>query len=305
MTSDTRADIRDLDAMAAAMAAAQPSVVLHLAAQPLVRDSYRAPVETLDTNVMGTAHLLEAVRRVESVKSVVVVTTDKVYQNRDWSYPYRESDALGGADPYSASKAAAEIVTASYRASFFGPGRHTARIATARAGNVIGGGDWAFERLVPDCLRAADADAPVELRFPEAVRPWQHVLEPLSGYVRLAEALLQDDGAAFAESWNFGPDLSGDATVGAVAEAVSKLAGSPGMKVTGEPGAFHETKTLRLESSRARFDLGWTPRWSLGEALERTVEWHKAWRAGDDMQEFTRTQLASYLGGPAEAASPR
>jgi CDP-glucose 4,6-dehydratase len=303
MASDTRADLADLDALAAAAEAARPFLVFHLAAQPLVRPSYRDPLGTFQTNVMGTAHLLEAVRRLESVEAVVVITTDKVYRDEAWSYPYRESDHLGGADPYSASKAAAEIVTASYRTSFFGRSGHKANVATARAGNVIGGGDWAAERLVPDCLRAADTGAALELRFPEAVRPWQHVLEPLSGYLRLAEALLQENGADYAGSWNFGPDLTGDATVGKVAETVMSRVDGAGIQVPPRPDTLHETKTLRLDSSRARFELGWAPRWSLEEAVERTVDWHRAWRAGEDMRAVTAAQLEAYAAAEAGAAA--
>ena len=297
MASDTRSDLADLAALVSAMAAAQPSVVFHLAAQPLVRESYRDPLQTLRTNVLGTAHLLEAVRQVESVAAAVIVTTDKVYHNEEWPFPYRETDHLGGSDPYSASKAAAEIVTASYRASFFGSPARRASIATARAGNVIGGGDWGHERLVPDCLRAADSRTPLELRFPEAVRPWQHVLEPLSGYLRLAEALLEPSGSDYAGSWNFGPDSAGDATVGHVARTLLSLVGdNPGIVVAQGSDSFHETSALRLDSSRARQDLGWSPRWSLDEALRRTVEWHSAWRAGDSMRSVTLAQIDGYAG---------
>lgn len=294
MATDTRCDLADLDALAAALAEARPSVVFHLAAQPLVRDSYRDPLATYRTNVMGTAHLLEAARQVESIAAIVVVTTDKVYRAEQGARSHRESDHLGGIDPYSASKAAAEIVAGSYRASFFGASGHAARIATARAGNVIGGGDWGHERLVPDCLRAADAGTPLFLRFPDAVRPWQHVLEPLSGYVRLAEALLTG-GDGFADGWNFGPDAADDATVGQVARTVMELAGSNSrIDVPPRGDAFDETATLRLDSSRARRELGWTPRWPLQQAITRTVEWHQAWRRGEDMHLVTLAQIGDY-----------
>ena len=298
MTSDTRCDIADLGALTAAMADARPSVVFHLAAQPLVRESYRDALGTFRTNTLGTAHVLEAVRRVDSVAAVVVVTTDKVYRNNPVPHPYSESDHLGGADPYSASKAAAEIVTASYRASYFGLSGHPAGIATARAGNVIGGGDWGHERLVPDCLRAADAGTTLILRFPEAVRPWQHVLEPVSGYLRLAEALLGAGKERFANSWNFGPNETDDATVGDVGRRLMALAGNDaGIEVPPRDDAFHETPTLRLDSSRARAELGWSPRWPLQLALERTIDWHSAWRRGEGMRAVTLGQIELYDGG--------
>ncbi|WP_367848647.1 CDP-glucose 4,6-dehydratase [Rhodoferax sp. WC2427] len=294
LASDARADLADRTALQAALTAAQPRVVFHLAAQPLVRASYADPLGTLATNVMGTAHLLEAVRQVPSVRAVVVVTTDKVYDNREWVYPYRESDALGGHDPYSASKGAAEIVAASYRASFF----HTpgaAQIATARAGNVIGGGDWAADRLVPDCLKAFAHGQPVQLRFPGAVRPWQHVLEPLSGYLRLAQAL--QDGPAAASAWNFGPDARGEATVGQVAQRLAVLWGQGARVEFPEGGSHpHEAGQLRLDITRARAALGWQPRWSLEEALAHTVAWQRAWRAGDDMAVACRDQIAAFGG---------
>ncbi|MDR7379549.1 CDP-glucose 4,6-dehydratase [Rhodoferax ferrireducens] len=293
LASDTRADLADRAALQAALAAVRPTVVFHLAAQPLVRASYADPLGTFATNVMGTAHLLEAVRSVPSVRAVVVVTTDKVYDNREWVYPYRESDALGGHDPYSASKGAAEIVTASYRASFF-HAAGAAQIATARAGNVIGGGDWAADRLVPDCLQAFAAQRPVHLRYPGAVRPWQHVLEPLSAYLRLAEALLAQSSHA-ASAWNFGPDARGDATVGQVAQRLAALWGQGAQVEIPEGGAHpHEAGQLRLDITRARAELGWQPRWSLDQALEHTVAWQRAWLAGEDMAAVSRTQIAAY-----------
>ena len=218
LASDTRADLADLAALTATFERFRPEIVFHLAAQPLVREGYRDPLGTLATNVTGTAHVLEATRAVDSVRAVVVVATYKVYQNVETGHAFSEVDPLGGHDPYSGSKAAAEIAVASYRSSFFGPGRHPARIATARAGNVIGGGDWAADRLVPDCLRAFATGEPVRLRHPEAVRPWQHVLGPLSGYLGLAARLLDEDGEPLARAWNFGPDADDDATVGDVTD---------------------------------------------------------------------------------------
>jgi CDP-glucose 4,6-dehydratase len=300
LAADTRADLADLARLRQALQAAQPRVVFHLAAQALVRPSYADPLATWATNVMGTAHLLEAVRGVPSVQAVVVVTTDKVYDNREWVYPYREGDALGGHDPYSASKGATEILTASWRASFFGtPQGHAARLVTARAGNVIGGGDWAPERLVPDCLQAFAAGRPVSLRYPGAVRPWQHVLEPLSGYLRLAERLLQaaDDGLPTA--WNFGPEAGGDATVLQVAQALAQRWGQgAAVEVVGAAGQPHEAGLLRLDVTQARARLGWRPRWSLAQALAATVDWQQAWQRGEDMARVCEAQIAEYVGAP-------
>ena len=296
LASDARADLADLAQLKSAFNCAQPGVVFHLAAQPLVRESYRDPLGTLASNVMGTAHVLEAARITDSVRAVVVVTTDKVYENREWAYPYREVDPLGGHDPYSASKAAAEIVAASFRASFFsGDTGPRARIATARAGNVIGGGDWAIDRLIPDCLRAFANDESVHLRFPNSVRPWQHVLDPLSGYLQLAERLLGPEGEKSAVAWNFGPGERGDATVCEVAEATARLWGE-GARVEHAPSSAdpHEAGLLRLDITRARTDLGWMPRWSLQQALEQTVSWHRAWKRGADMVAVSLEQIRAY-----------
>jgi CDP-glucose 4,6-dehydratase len=300
LASDVRADLTELGALRAAFARARPEVVLHLAAQPLVRESYRDPLRTLASNVMGTANVLEAVRASESVRAVVVVTTDKVYENREWQYRYREVDPLGGHDPYSASKAAAEIVTASYRASFFtGAAGHPARVATARAGNVVGGGDWAADRLVPDCLRAFACNEVVRLRYPHAVRPWQHVLEPLSGYLRIAEALLGPRGDELAGAWNFGPNPEGDLTVGEVAHEVARLWGG-GARVEYAPSEVHpaEAGLLRLDSTRAHTALRWRPSWPIGAALEHTVAWHRAWLEGADMRALSLEQISRYEAVP-------
>ena len=296
LASDTRADLADLMRLKSALREAKPELVVHLAAQPLVRESYRDPVGTLLTNVMGTAHVLEAAREMDSIRAIVLITTDKVYENREWAYPYREIDPLGGHDPYSASKAAAEIVAASYRESFFtNKDGNSAKVATARAGNVIGGGDWASDRLIPDCLRAFEADEAVLLRFPQAVRPWQHVLEPLAGYLALAERLMVSDSANFAKAWNFGPDVNSDATVGNVAEMTARLWGD-GARVEYAPSTDnpHEAGVLRLDSSQARKELGWRPRWSLTQALEQTVAWHRAWKKGADMIAVSLEQIREY-----------
>jgi CDP-glucose 4,6-dehydratase len=297
LASDTRADLADLEKLKRAMSAARPAVILHLAAQPLVRESYRDPAGTFATNVLGTAHVLEAARGLDSLRAIVVITTDKVYENREWSHPYRESDHLGGHDPYSASKAAAEIVVASYRASFFSGagGGSCVPIATARAGNVIGGGDWARDRLVPDCLRAFHQGEPVRLRYPGAVRPWQHVLEPLSGYLLLAQALLGPAGLNFAKAWNFGPDTAGEATVEHVAQTIAGIVGG-GAEVICEPtkDAPHEAGLLTLDSSAARAALKWRPVWPLTVALGKTVAWHQSFLAGRDLREVSLAQIAEY-----------
>ena len=297
LVSDARADLADIARLRSALAIAQPRIVFHLAAQSLVRDSYRDALGTFATNVMGTANLLEAVRSIDSIRAVVLVTSDKVYLNREWSRPYRETNHLGGHDPYSASKAAAEIVAASYRASFFrGSDGHPAHIATARAGNVIGGGDWATDRLVPDCLRAFAAGTSVCLRYPEAVRPWQHVLEPLAGYLQLAQYLLSPEGERFSRAWNFGPDEKAEATVLDVAQTLARLWGDGAqVESAAESGHPHEAGLLHLDSSSAREALAWRPRWTLEHALERTVAWQRASNRGDDMATVSRDQIRAYM----------
>lgn len=296
LAGDTRADIGDYRAVESALRKVSPDIVLHLAAQALVRHSYAEPVATLSTNIMGTAHLLEAARNIGGIKGIVAVTTDKCYENREWEFPYRENDPLGGRDPYAASKACAEIVAASYRSSFYGKPDAPA-IATARAGNVVGGGDWAEDRLVPDCIRAFIAGKSVELRYPGAVRPWQHVLEPLSGYLMLAEALCGKDSCAFREAWNFGPDATGDASVGEIAGRVAAAWG--GGKVVSPAMAErpHEAGLLRLDVTKARNRLHWSPRWSIGRTLDETVSWYKAWQEGRDMHSFTLAQIDSFSDG--------
>lgn len=295
LASDTRADIRDLDRLRQVVRDVRPVALFHLAAQPLVLDGYAAPVETFDINVLGTAKVLEAARASEDLRAVVVVTTDKVYENREWLHPYRENDPLGGHDPYSASKAGAEIIAASYRASFFGGVNHPAWIATARAGNVIGGGDSAANRLIPDCFRAFERNEPMQLRYPEAVRPWQHVLEPVSGYITLGERLLGPDGGSLARSWNFGPDANADATVGEVARLTCRMLGDEGrLKLPADRAPLHEAGLLRLDSTLARTQLGWRPLWGLEEAVRRTVDWRRALLDGADMRAFSEGQIDDY-----------
>ncbi|AUH49672.1 CDP-glucose 4,6-dehydratase [Chromobacterium sp. ATCC 53434] len=290
-TATTLADVRDAAALSAALRDCEPSIVFHLAAQPLVKRGYADPLETFSTNVMGTANLLEAVRQCPGVEAVVAVTTDKCYENHEWPWAYRESDALGGHDPYSSSKACAELVCASYRRSF--PDA-CAAVATARAGNVIGGGDWAADRLVPDLLRAFDDDRSLAIRSPDAVRPWQHVLEPLAGYLRLAERLAQGRGAAAA--WNFGPGDGSDRPVSWVADTLARQYGAGAGWHRDGGGHPHEAGLLRLDSAKARTELGWAPRWDLEAALAATLAWHQAWRRGEDMQDFTLGQIAAYAG---------
>ncbi|MDP3334886.1 MAG: CDP-glucose 4,6-dehydratase, partial [Methylococcaceae bacterium] len=286
-------DIRDAEQLKNAMQAAQPDIVLHLAAQALVRYSYAQPIETYSVNVMGTVHLLEAVRATPSVKAVVNVTTDKCYENREWHWGYRENEAMGGFDPYSSSKGCAELVTAAYRQSFL----HSAGVAlaSARAGNVIGGGDWAIDRLIPDFLRALDTQQSLTIRSPEATRPWQHVLEPLSGYLRLAERLYTD-GAAFAEAWNFGPLHEDARSVRWIVEQLSEHRPDLHWQRDSTPQA-HEAHYLTLDSSKAKHRLPWQPRWRLATALQKTIAWHEAWRAGQDMQAITLAQIDDYTHG--------
>jgi CDP-glucose 4,6-dehydratase len=286
----TIADIRDAAALAAAMKAARPDIVFHLAAQPLVRRSYADPAGTYAVNVMGTVNLLEALRQTDGVRAVINVTTDKCYENREWVWPYRENEPLGGHDPYASSKACSEMVTAAYRRSFFeAAGIH---VATVRAGNVIGGGDWAPDRLVPDALRALDAGHSLVLRYPDAIRPWQHVLEPLSGYLILARKLY-DQGSAFAGAWNFGPDETDARPVKWVIDTLYTQAPHASWR-TDSTARPHEAATLKLDSAKARAELGWAPRWHLTEALNHTLSWHLAWHQGKDMAAVSLAQIRAY-----------
>ena len=285
-------DIREPRAITAAMQAATPEIVVHLAAQSLVRYSYQHPLETFSTNVMGTAHVLEAVRTIDSVKSVVVVTSDKCYDNKEWEWGYRENEAMGGHDPYSSSKGCTELVAASYRSSYFSSaaGARPVALATARAGNVIGGGDWAEDRLVPDMVRAFRQEIPAVIRNPQAIRPWQHVLEPISGYLKLAEALYTH-GEAFAEGWNFGP---ADSDLKPVAWIVEALASKWGDKARWQIDAGrhpHEARFLKLDSSKARARLSWRPKWDLDRALEEIAAWHLAERTNKSMRGVTLDQI--------------
>ncbi len=288
--SHVEADIRDLSHLKASMDAAQPEIVFHLAAQALVRESYSDPVGTMTSNVIGTMNLLEAVRSTPSVKAVVVITSDKCYENREWLWPYRENEALGGRDPYSASKACAEIVTASWRASFLD--EQKVAVATARAGNVIGGGDWAADRLIPDALRAWQGGKVLQVRFPQAVRPWQHVLEPLAAYLLLAENLHHGKSA---EAWNFGPSDADMRPVGGLLESLAALWGDGASWQSDALQHPHEAGLLRLDSSKAKTLLGWRPNFNIDQALEQVIRWHRAWMAGEDMRAFTLSQIDHYM----------
>ncbi len=297
LASSTIADIRDAAALTQAMREAQPDIVLHLAAQPLVRYSYVAPVETYAVNVMGTVNLLEAVRQTPGVKAVVNVTTDKCYENREWVWPYRENEAMGGFDPYSSSKACSELVTAAYRRSFLDVAG--IQLASARAGNVIGGGDWADDRLVPDFLRALDAGKVLAIRSPLATRPWQHVLEPLSGYLMLAEKLFTD-GPGFAEPWNFGPEEADAKTVQWIVETLCGQVPGAAWQCDAAPQP-HEANMLKLDSSKAKSLLGWRPRWDLQTALGMTLAWHQAWKQGADMAATSVQQIQAYEAAAGQA----
>jgi CDP-glucose 4,6-dehydratase len=289
-------DIRNLSELCAAMTAAQPTIVIHMAAQALVRRSYDEPVETYATNVMGTVHVLEVVRQLPTVRAVVVVTSDKCYENLEWPWGYREVDRLGGRDPYSNSKSCAELVTTAYRSSFFG-GADAARIATGRAGNVIGGGDWARDRLVPDAVRAFLVGEPLRIRRPNAIRPWQHVLDPIVGYLFLAEKLASgapgiDDG------WNFGPAEASEVPVRTVVDAlVRKWGGGARWEQDGSEQP-HEAGYLKLDCSKTHASLGWRPQLDLDNALDLTLAWYRAFRDGAAMRQITLAQIALVFGEP-------
>jgi CDP-glucose 4,6-dehydratase len=285
-------DVQDLRLLSQVLNDAQPEVVFHLAAQALVRDSYKSPVETYATNVLGTVHLLEAVRGCPSVKAVVNVTTDKCYENKEWDWPYRESDALGGSDPYSNSKACAELVTQAYRRSFFNQNQ-SAAVATARAGNVIGGGDTSPERLIPSVLAAWSAGQTIELRNPHAVRPWQYVLEPLRGYLDLAEHLLEF-GQRYASSWNFGPRAEDAQPVLSVVKAMANAFAGKCDWTVNSADQPHEAQLLQLDCSKAAKHLGWTPHMHLQESIAHVMDWHRHGKAGKNMSEFMCQRIAAY-----------
>jgi CDP-glucose 4,6-dehydratase len=296
LISHREADIRNFTSVQDILAAASPEIVFHLAAQPLVRESYEDPKWTFDTNIGGTVNLLEAIRLSSSVRAVVVVTSDKCYENREWVWGYRENDPMGGHDPYSASKGATEIVAAAYLRSFFGKGGRgpSVGLATARAGNVIGGGDWAKDRLIPDCVRALCQGKPIVLRNPQSTRPWQHVLEPLSGYLTLAAGLFKES-ERFSGSWNFGPVEAEHVTVGELAERFVTAWGSGRIEVAAQTSGAHEAHLLRLTIDKAAFEMHWMPVLTGSVAIDWTASWYNAWYSGGlDLRELSLSQIQTY-----------
>jgi CDP-glucose 4,6-dehydratase len=290
-------DIRDYTKLSECLLNVNPQIVIHMAAQPLVRESYSNPLETYDINVMGTANLLQACKNTQSVKSIVNVTTDKCYQNKEWYWGYRENDQLGGYDPYSSSKACSELVTASFRNSFFNPkeyNKHGVAIASARAGNVIGGGDWANDRLIPDFIKAISKGEKLIIRSPYAIRPWQHVLEPLTGYLILAKKLFEN-GVEFGDSWNFGPEDNDAKNVEFLVKKICKLWGQGASSQIDNKLQLHEAHYLKLDISKAKSKLNWFPRWNIESALISVVDWNKAFLNGDNMFDITNQQIVDYF----------
>jgi len=294
--ADIRADIRDGQRMKEIFAEYQPEIVFHLAAQPLVRLSYDIPVETYETNVMGTINIMEAIRCTDSVKVGVMITTDKCYENKEQIWGYRENEPMGGYDPYSSSKGAAEIAISSWRRSFFNPKdyeRHGKAIASVRAGNVIGGGDWALDRIIPDCIKALEAGKPIDIRSPKAIRPWQHVLEPLSGYMLLATKMWKEP-TKYCEGWNFGPYAESITPVWEVATQVIENYGNGELRDLSNPNALHEAKLLMLDISKAKFQLGWEPRMNINQCIALTVDWYKRYK-NEDIYNLCITHIEEFL----------
>lgn len=290
-------DIRDFFHLREALADFKPEIVFHMAAQPLVRLSYDEPIETYSTNVMGTVYLLEAIKQVGGIKAVVNITSDKCYENREWVWGYREDEAMGGYDPYSNSKGCAELVASAYRNSFFNAAKyheHGTALASVRAGNVIGGGDWAKDRLIPDILRSFENNQPVIIRNPHSIRPWQHVLEPLSGYLLVAQKLYTE-GPVFAEGWNFGPNEMDATPVQAIVDTMVGLWGDEASWQLDGQDHPHEAHYLKLDCSKAKMRMEWHPRWDLNTTLSRIVDWHKAWLSGEDMRTYTLNEINDYM----------
>ncbi|MBP3790108.1 MAG: CDP-glucose 4,6-dehydratase [Prevotella sp.] len=295
--ADIRADIRDRKKMEDIFQKYQPEVVFHLAAQPLVRLSYEIPVETYETNVMGTINVMEAIRHTDSVRTAVMITTDKCYENREQIWGYRENEPMGGYDPYSSSKGAAEIAISSWRRSFFNPAdygkKHHVAIASVRAGNVVGGGDWAKDRIVPDCIRALESDGTIEIRSPKAIRPWQHVLEPLSGYLLLAAKMMQAP-TDYCEGWNFGPRAESVTPVWDVATMIINYYGKGQLKDVSDPNALHEANLLMLDITKAHVRLGWTPRTNIEQCCQLTADWYKRYRS-ENVYDLCCEQIEAFL----------
>lgn len=294
--ADLRADIRDIEKMKEIFSEYQPEIVFHLAAQPLVRLSYDIPVETYETNVMGTINIMEAIRCTDSVKVGVMITTDKCYENKEQIWGYRENEPMGGYDPYSSSKGAAEIAISSWRRSFFNPkdyDKHGKSIASVRAGNVIGGGDWALDRIIPDCIKALESGKAIEIRSPKAIRPWQHVLEPLSGYMLLASKMWAEP-TNYCEGWNFGPHAESITPVWEVARQVIENYGCGELRDLSDPNALHEAKLLMLDISKAKFQLGWEPRMNIIQCISLTVDWYKHYK-NEDVYKLCVKQIANYI----------
>ena len=294
-------DIRDFENLKSAIEKFKPEIVFHMAAQPLVRLSYELPIETYSTNVMGTVHLLEAIKQVGGVKSVVNITSDKCYENKEWLWGYREDEPMGGYDPYSNSKGCAELVASAYRQSFFNKNtyqQHGCALASVRAGNVIGGGDWAQDRLIPDMLNAFSNGKCVEIRSPNAIRPWQHVLEPLSGYIEIAEHLYTF-GPEFAEAWNFGPNDEDAKPVNWIVERLISIWGDGASWYLSEGAHPHEAHYLKLDCSKAKMRLQWQPVWDLNTTLEKIVNWQKAWLENKDMKQFSINEIIEYMASKA------
>lgn len=296
--ADIRADIRDGEKMKEIFAEYQPEIVFHLAAQPLVRLSYDIPVETYETNVMGTINIMEAIRAIDSVKVGVMITTDKCYENKEQIWGYRENEPMGGYDPYSSSKGAAEIAISSWRRSFFNPAdygkKHHVSLASVRAGNVIGGGDWALDRIIPDCIKAIEADEPIAIRNKKAVRPWQHVLEPLSGYMLLASKMW-DEPTKYCEGWNFGPRAESISTVWEVASKLIANYGKGELKDMSDPNAVHEANLLMLDISKAKFKLGWEPRMNIDQCATLIADWYKRYKS-EDVYNLCVEEIEKFLG---------
>jgi CDP-glucose 4,6-dehydratase len=289
-------DIRNKEILYKAIKTTKPEIVFHLAAQPLVRESYKDPLATFETNVMGTANLLEAIRKTGTTRAVINITTDKCYENREWCWGYRENEPLGGYDPYSSSKACSELVTSAYRASFFNNQNyadHGCAVASVRAGNVIGGGDWAADRLIPDCMRSLLTKKPIVIRNPNSIRPWQHVLEPLAGYLLLAENLFKN-GADFAEAWNFGPNDDDAMPVEWIVKKLCKEWGGKYKIIIDKSPKLHEANYLKLDCSKAKARLGWRPKWKIEYALKKIVEWFHAYKDNDRLQKVTVDQISEY-----------